>query len=1052
MGINNNKTPNNMQKKVKMRKKRVRVKKPKDNVTQSSITKKSILGKNKSGKGKFKKGPGKKITLKRVLAAIVTLGIVCFIGGFALMLVWMAQAPALDLDKFNYASATHLLDKDGNYYQELQGSENREPVSIEEIPEVVQLAFVSIEDKRFFDHGGIDLIGTGKAVLGVLTSGSTDGPGGSTITQQLIKLTHLTSETSIKRKVQEWKLAIEVEKKLSKEEILEAYLNKVNMSQAWGIQAGAQYFFKKDVNELSIAQAAVLASIINAPTYYNPLVYEDENGDGEYTLVKEKNSEGKTVLAYDENNQQRALEVVQKMYDLNHISKEEYDIAVDELKNNKIGLVENKSNSVYSYFTDAVYEQVVNDIAEKYNYSKEDASTFILNNGLTIKTTVDPDVQKALENTAKDDSIFPSQSYSAQQASEAMTKEKGEEVEYKPEVGMTVIENKTGNVIGIVGGRDKSASLSMNRATQKFQPGSSTKPLTTYGPGIDSGKITAGTTFNDTQISYGGWSPQNSGGGNQGLMTVRNALTNSINTVAVQAMLQTGTETIIPYAEKLGLDIVKDENDVNDLNPAALALGGYTHGQSTLAMASAYTTFANGGVRQTPIMYTEITDKNGEVILSNKSEKVKVFEEGTAFIITDILKNVVKGGTTYISIDGTEVAGKTGTTDENRHAWFCGYTPEYSGAVWYGYDQNVVTVDGETYNLNIGTYGGSTNGPAAFWKEAFSDIYEKKDIQNSKFASKPDDVYQAKVDGVSGKNPTSLSYKDPRGSKVYTEYFLEGKGPSGSDNIHVSAKICEASNKKATKYCPSDQVKTSVLLDLSKITYPPGVTGKNEVGSQAKYSIKGSCDIHGKSTIHSIKLTISPGSIEAGQTATATVTGTLADGSTKNISASLSSSNSSVASVSGSTITGVSSGSATITAKYSQDGTTLTASASIRVSGSSKPTVSSFSITPSSITVEKGEDYYTPTALITLSDGSTDYGSVTIESDGGFNSESPGTYHITCSISYNGTKLGNKTFTVYVEDNGDDEDEARIRNKTIKQASIKNTNNINFSNIFYSLF
>ncbi len=590
----------------------------------------------------------------------------------------------------------------------------------------------------------------------------------------------------------------------------------------------------------------------------------------------------------------------------------------------------------------------------------------------------------------------------------------------------------------------------MNRATQKFQPGSSTKPLTTYGPGIDSGKITAGTTFNDTAISYGGWRPKNSGGGNQGLMTVRNGLTGSVNTVAVQAMLQTGTETILPYAEKLGLDIVKDEEDVNDLNPAALALGGYTHGQSTLAMASAYTTFANGGVRQTPVMYTEITDKNGEIILSNKSEKVKVFEKGTAFIITDILKDVVKGGTTYISIDGTEVAGKTGTTDENRHAWFCGYTPEYSGAVWYGYDQNVVTVDGTTYNLNIGTFGGSSNGPAAFWREAFTDIYSKKDIENSKFASQPDDVYQAKVDGVSGKNPTSLSYKDPRGSKVYTEYFLTGKGPSGSDDIHVSAKICEASKKKATEYCPADQVKTSVLLDLSKITYPPGVTGKNEIGSQGKYSLKGSCDVHGKSTVHSIKLTISPGSIEAGQTATATVTGTLADGSTKNINASLSSSNSSVARVSGSTITGVSSGSSTITAKYTQEGTTLTASATIKVTGSSKPTVTSFSLNPSSITINKGENYYSPTAIVTLSDGSTDYGSVTIMDDDDFDSESSGTYSMTCSVSYNGTKLGEKIFTVHVND--DDGDEGRIRNNKVTQASLKNYNTFSIKNMFYNLF
>lgn len=1052
MGDNNTRTPKDMQKKVKMRKKRVKVKKPKNNISEERSSKKFNLGKRKTGT--MTKGPkGKKITFKRVLAAIVTLGIVCFVGGFSLMLIWMAQAPALDLEKFDYASATHLVDKDGKYYQELQGSENREPVEIEEIPETVQLAFVAIEDKRFFEHGGVDIIGTTNAILGVLTSGSLDGRGGSTITQQLIKLTHLTSETSVKRKVQEWKLSIELEKKMSKEEILEAYLNKVNMSQAWGIQSGSRYFFKKDVSELSIAQAAVLASIINAPTYYNPLKYEDKDGDGDYTLVKEKNSEGKTVLAYDENNKERALAVVKNMYDQNHISKEEYDIAVDELENNKIALKQNKHEGIYSYFTDAVYEQVVNDIAKKYNYSKEDASSFVLNNGLTIKTTIDPKVQEALEKTAENDSIFPSQSYSASQASAAMTKKKGKEVEYNPEVGMTIIENKTGKIVGMVGGREKSASLSMNRATQKFQPGSSTKPLTTYGPGIDSGQITAGTAFNDTSISVGGWKPKNAGGGNEGLMTVRKGLTNSVNTVAVQAMMQTGAETILPYAEKLGLDIVK-EGDVNDLNPAALALGGYTHGQTTLNMASAYTTFANGGIRQTPIMYTEIVDKKGDVILSNKSEKIKVFEPGTAFIITDILKDVVKGGTTYINIDGTQVAGKTGTTDENRHAWFCGYTPEYSGAVWYGYDQNVVTVDGTTYNLNIGTYGGSTNGPAAFWKEAFKDIYKNKEITNSQFAPKPDDVYQAAVDGVSGKSPTGLSSKDPRGSKVYSEYFLTGKGLSGKDDIHVSAKVCEASGKKATKYCPKDQIKSSVLLDLSKITYPPGVSGKNEIGSQAKYSLKGKCDIHDKGTVQSIKLTVSPGTIEVGQTARATVQGVMADGSTKNINASISSSSSSIASVSGNTITGKGRGSATITAKYSSDGVTMTAKASISVTGASAPTPESYELSYSSTTIEKGESFSPPSAVITLSDGTTAYGTLTEVDNGGFDPNTPGSYTITYSISYNGEKLGERSFTVHVTEDDDDDDDKRSRINTPFKRTIVSTNKnkFNISNIFYNLF
>lgn len=982
------------------------------------LTKQRVKFKKPSGKGYSK--AGRKVTLQRVIASIVTLGIVGFIGGFALMIIWMAQAPELDLDKFNYASSTKLLDRNGKYYQQLQGSEYREPVSIDEIPEVVQLAFVAIEDKRFYDHHGVDFIGTGKAVLGVLTTGSTSGPGGSTITQQLIKLTHLTSETSIKRKVQEWKLAVELERKFTKEQILEAYLNKVNMSQAWGIQAASKYFFKKDVSKLSVAQAAVLASIINAPTYYNPLKYEDKDGDGKYTLKKTKNADGKVVLAHDKNNRDRALTVVERMHAQGHISDKEYQVAVNDLKKNRIGLTRNETQMVYSFFTDAVYNEVVKDIAEKYNYSTDDAESFLLNNGLTIKTTLDRKVQKALEKTATENSIFPGSSSAAQQASRAMTKKKGKKVKYKPQVGMTIIENKTGYVVGIVGGRTKNASRSLNRATQKFQPGSSTKPLTAYGPGIDTGAITAGTAFNDTVLRIGGWSPKNSGGGYQGMMTVRKGLTNSVNTIAVQAMMQTGTETIIPYAKKLGLEIVtaKNDSEYNDENPAALALGGYTHGQSTYNMASAYTTFANKGIRQTPIMYTEVTDKNGEVIISKKSKKVKVFDEGTAFIITSILKDVVKGGTTYISIPGTQVAGKTGTTDQNRHAWFCGYTPEYSGAVWYGYDQNVVKVGGSTYHLNIGTYGGSSNGPAAFWRSAFTKIYASRKVKKANFDAAPSDVYKASVDGVSGKSPTALSSKDPRGSKVYSEYFLKGKGPNGKDDIHVAANICTSSKKKATQYCPKDHVKKSCLLDLSKIEYPPGVTGKNEIGSQAKYSLKKSkCDVHNKHSIQSITLAVSPASIEVGETASATVTATLADGSSKNVSARLSSGNSRVASISGGSVLGTGGGSTTITATVTQNGETFTAKDSITVKGKAI-SVDNFYLDRSSETVSVGQNYTTPTATVALSDGSTASGEVSLVSDGGFDKNTPGDYELTFSVSYNGSTLGNLSYTVTVSGNG----------------------------------
>ena len=277
------------------------------------------------------------------------------------------------------------------------------------------------------------------------------------------------------------------------------------------------YFPGKKVNKLSIAQSAVLASIINAPSYYNPLVYK-ETGDGEYKLVRKKNGDGKKVLAYDENNRDRALLVVENMHNQGHINDAEYEIAKSDLEKNRIGLVEPKDNSIYSYFTDAVYTQVIDDIKEKYNYSEDDASTFLLNSGLTIKSTVDPKIQNVMDKVSTHDYLFPSQSYSAAAASEAMTRKTGEEVNYIPQVGMAIVENKTGNVVGILGGRGKkSGSLSMNRAMQKFQPGSSTKPLTTYGPGVDSGKITMASAYNDSKISIGSWSPSNSGGGNRAL-------------------------------------------------------------------------------------------------------------------------------------------------------------------------------------------------------------------------------------------------------------------------------------------------------------------------------------------------------------------------------------------------------------------------------------------------------------------------------------------------------------------------------------------------------
>ncbi len=1010
------------------------------------VRKRRKKDKNKKKFSIFKYLTDKTVPLyKRIIFGIILFILACILLGIGVGIFWMVTAPPLDLAKLEFATTSHILDSEGEFYQELQAEENRKPLNIDEIPIPVQMAFVAIEDKRFYEHNGVDLIGTGKAIFGVFTSGSIDGPGGSTITQQLIKLTHLTSQTAISRKVMEWKLAVELEMEYSKEEILEAYLNKVNMSQAWGIEGGANYFFGKSTSELSIAQAAVLASIINAPTYYNPIKYE-EDGNGGYKIAREINADGDEVIVYDEPNKERSLTIIAEMYAQGHISEREYEVAKSDLTNNKIGLKTPKDAGIYSYFTDAVYTEVVNDIMAEYNYTQEEASAFVLNSNLTIKSTVDADVQNAMEENAENDSLFPSQSSSARSASAAMTEVKGEEVEYNPEVGMAIIENDTGHVVGLLGGRDKQGSLSMNRALQKFQPGSSTKPLTTYGPGIDSGKITMGTTFDNTKILIGSWSPQNSGGGYSGMTTCRSGLTKSTNTIAVQAYMATGADTVLPYAQKLGLDIIT-EGAVNDLNPAAFALGGYSVGQSPLAMASAYTTFPNEGVRMTPILYTEVVDKNGEVILSTESEAIQVFDAGTAYIITDVLKDVVKGGTTTISIPNAEIAGKTGTTDSLMHAWFCGYTAEYSGAVWYGYDQNKVTANGRTYTLNVGVFGGSYNGPAEFFEQTFRQIYEDKNIDGESFPAKPSNVFSASVDGVSGKSPTELSSQDPRGSKIYSELFLEGFGPAGEDDMHVLVPICSASGERASDYCPHSLVSEEVMLNLTDERFPEGVKdgspdsspgGQEALRAPAEDEM---CSVHDANTSSSLAFyqgtsSVSSVSIDQGDSITLSIKGVSQNGLQSLSSVSFSSSNSSVIRVSKTAsdtvvITGLTGGSATLTATSTMTSSSggsykVTSSIPIQVEGSSysNPTfnLSYNGSNVSSVTINQGDSFNEPTVQAYDYDNSniSNLISKTIVGPRGtvpvVDTSVVGSYEITYFVQSPISNLSNtKTFTVRVQ-------------------------------------
>ena len=799
----------------------------------------------------FRELPPKKKVCRLLAILAITLAILC-VAAFAVL---YARVPELDLANFNYIQNARILDKDGQFYQELQGSEKREVVSIDQIPEDVQNAFIAIEDQRFRNHHGVDFPRFTKALLGVVFSGNLDGPGGSTITQQLIKLTHLTSERTIDRKFQEVILAMRLEKVYSKDQILEAYLNKINLSQAWGVQAASKVFFNKDVSQLNIAQAAILASIANSPSYYDPYTYTT---DAEGNTAFAKDDQGRFILS--ENNKSRSYLVIDKMLELGYIDQAAYDTAYNALSTNDVGLTYTETQESYSYFTDAVYENIMTDLMATYDYSEEEASEYLLNGGLTIESTVDPKVQEIMETCAKDDSLYPSQSGAAAEASAAQSADTGETYNYIPQVGMTVIDNKTGHVAGIVGGREEKSNLSLNRATQKFQPGSSTKPLTTYGPGLDTGAITLASVFQDVPISYQNWKPQNAEGGHGGATTVREGIVNSTNIVAVQANLETGLDVSAKYAEKLGLEIVKD-GDKNDMSPAALALGGYTNGQSTLAMASAFSTFPNMGEHKNAVFYTRVTDPSGKVILENKNESEQVFKAQTAYLITDALKGVVQGGTTSISVAGQPVAGKTGTTDENRHAWFCGYTPYYSMAVWYGYDNNVVETSQGTYYLNIDVFGGSKPGPASMFEEVMNQVHA--DLEASDFPANPGGISTASVDKVSGKLATSLTAQDPRGSMAINEMFVDGTAPTQQDDVHVNADLCSVTNAYATGFCPDH--KTVCRVKPVNPHFPEGVTPLQGVSYDDPnvYAPDDgqTCPIHTSANNTDIKLMVSGGAV-----------------------------------------------------------------------------------------------------------------------------------------------------------------------------------------------
>lgn len=776
---------------------------------KNKTTNKKLVNNSNSTNNSTKKEKGKKNgfwkrhrKLAIVLKVLIILFLLmCIVGAGIVIAIlttdtWDLSAEDLALKSID----TIIYDKDGVEIANVSGEEKRRTVTLSEMPNYLKDAYIAIEDERFYQHHGVDIKRTlSVTVQFILNGGSASGGGGSTITQQLVKNLKGEKENSgiegIKRKIREMSRAYKLEKMLSKDQILELYLNTIFVgSDVYGVELGSQYYFNKSVTNLDLAESAFLAGINHSPNSYNPFG-ETDNSE----LIKKRT---KTVL--------------DKMLELGKINQEEHDAAAAEVD---AGLKFEKGNTSsgasMSYLARAALNQVIDQFAQENGLTTQVATTMIEGGGYKIYTTQDSTIQSEMEEIYRSgDHIFS-----------GVAKSNGELVNTgHTQSAMVVIDHKTGYVVGCMGGLgDDVDATGINRATQSTrQPGSAIKPIASIAPALESGIITAATVYDESSTDFGNYHPTNSG---KGLITVRKAIEISANTTEVKIMSELGPRNSIDFLRKLGISSLvtaEDNPEHNDEN-LALVLGGLTNGVTPLEMAGAYAAIANDGTYITPTFYTKVEDSSGNTVLEPKQEKTRVMSEGNAYIAKSILTGPVTGagGTaSYCKISGQETAGKTGTTTDNYDRWFCGFTSYYTAATWFGFDQPE----------NLYTAGAnSTNRAARLWASVMKQIHE--DLPDSDF-TKPSNIVTAKICLDSGKLATDEC------TRTYTESFVKGTVPDYCDG-HVKLTICKDSGKIANEFCPNTEEKTYVSKPEKEQTdlWKTNDGGKYNVPTET-------CDIH----------------------------------------------------------------------------------------------------------------------------------------------------------------------------------------------------------------
>lgn len=646
----------------------------------------------------------------KILLLAVTAAAVLFLLCGAVKTLGMDRWVDFDVYRITGCDRTSIIyDGQSDVVTRLHGVQDRTWVSISELQPSTVYAFISAEDARFFEHEGVDVIRIAGAIVADIKAGSYV-QGASTISQQLIKLSHLTSEKTISRKAEEAALAYEMERQYSKEDILEMYLNYVYFGGGYyGIEAAAEGYFGVHASDLTLDQSAMLAGILKSPSGYAPHINYAASINRRNNILRLMRDYG--YITDDEKKQASARRPT-----ILHDKREEYS----------------------GYYTDAVTKSA----AALMGITVDE----LIRGGYSIYSAMDSDIQHYCEEMFKNGELFPAED---------------------SEAAIVVLEPSTGMVVAMVGGRSYTGGISFNRATDiRRQPGSVIKPVIAYAPAFEYLNYTAADMILDEETTFADYTPSNYGNKYYGWVTVREAVTKSLNVPAVKTLSAVGVYRAKDFAKRCGIEF--DDKD----DSLALALGGFTYGVSPLQIAGAYSCFASGGIYNTPTLIKKITDRNGLTVYEYRQDSRRVMSEANAYILTSMLKSVVTEGTGHrLNTLDIPIAGKTGTVglaNDNRDAWMAGYTPEYTAVVWQGYDSD-----------RLGLLPSSATGgtyPALMLYELFNHIYP--DGRSGDF-EKPESVKQYSIDAKTLKKQHKAVLANamtPQSSRI-TEYFTEETAP-----------------------------------------------------------------------------------------------------------------------------------------------------------------------------------------------------------------------------------------------------------------------------------